>query len=109
MAADYADQKGIPLSHMSETAKKRLGGILPAFANLDNPIDITGALLGNPKLFGAVLPVVGDDAQGDLLLVGLPVAGAGYDVAMFAADLAGFEQRYGRQRCAKVQKQAPPL
>ncbi len=95
MAADHADSRSIPLASVSEQGRKKLGKILPAFANLDNPIDITGALLGNPKLFGAVLPVVGDDAQSDLVLVGLPVAGAGYDVALFAADLAGFDKRYG--------------
>jgi len=95
MAADYAEQHGIPLASVSEGAKLRLRGTLPAFAALENPIDITGALLGNPELFGAVLPIVGDDAQGELLLVGLPVAGTGYDLPRFAADLAAFQQRYG--------------
>ncbi|TMH67912.1 MAG: acetate--CoA ligase family protein [Betaproteobacteria bacterium] len=95
MAADYAEQHGIPLASVSEGAKVRLRGTLPAFAALENPIDITGALLGNPELFGAVLPIVGDDAQGELLLVGLPVAGTGYDLPRFAADLAAFQQRYG--------------
>ncbi len=95
MAADYAEQHGIPLAPVSERAKERLRGTLPAFAALDNPIDITGALLGNPELFGAVLPIVGDDAQSELILVGLPVAGAGYDVPRFAADLAEFQKRYG--------------
>jgi acyl-CoA synthetase (NDP forming) len=95
MAADYAEQHGIPLASVSERAKEKLRGALPAFAALDNPIDITGALLGNPELFGAVLPIVGDAAQSELLLVGLPVAGTGYDVPKFAADLAAFQQRYG--------------
>src|SRR5438105_4810578 len=95
MAADYAEQHRIPLASISDQAKHRLRGVLPAFAALDNPIDITGALLGNPELFGAVLPIVGDDAQSELVLVGLPVAGTGYDVPRFAADLATFQQRYG--------------
>jgi acetate---CoA ligase (ADP-forming) len=95
MAADYAEQHRIPLASIGDQAKERLRGVLPAFAALDNPIDITGALLGNPELFGAVLPIVGDDAQSELILVGLPVAGAGYDVPRFAADLAAFQQRYG--------------
>src|SRR5205814_1768568 len=95
VAADYAERQGIPLAEVSAQAKQRLKGVLPAFAALDNPVDITGALLGNPELFGAVLPIVGDDAQSELLLVGLPVAGTGYDVPRFAADLATFQQRYG--------------
>jgi acetate---CoA ligase (ADP-forming) len=94
MAADHAELKGIPLGAISEEAKARLRKVLPSFASLQNPIDITGALLGNSKLFGQVLPVVGDDAQSELLLVGLPVAGTGYDVPGFAQDLADFQKRY---------------
>ena len=95
MAADYAERQGIPLSSIGEKARLELGKVLPAFAALENPIDITGALLTNPRLFGAVLSVVGEDAQADLVLAGLPVAGAGYDVGMFAAELAAFDRRYG--------------
>ena len=95
MAADYADLRGIPLAPVTEQGKANLGKVLPPFANLSNPIDTTGVLLGNPKLFGSVLPVIGDDRQSDLVLIGLPVAGAGYDVPMFAADLADFNARYG--------------
>src|SRR3954454_7075178 len=53
MAADYAEQRNIPLASLSGAGKERLGKALPVFANLNNPIDITGALLGNPKLFGS--------------------------------------------------------
>jgi acyl-CoA synthetase (NDP forming) len=94
MTADYCEQNGIPLARISSNAKQKLSETLPAFAGLENPIDVTGALLGNPKLFGSVLPIVGDDAQSDLLLVGLPVAGTGYDVPGFARDLSAFEKQY---------------
>ena len=95
MAADYADQHGIPMASISFEARQRLRKVLPAFAALDNPVDVTGALLGNPQLFGAVLLVVGDDAQSDLVMVALPVAGTGYDVPRFAKDLRQFQDRYG--------------
>ena len=95
MAADFADEREIPLAPVSASAKTRLGSILPGFAALDNPIDITGALLSNPKLFGAVLPIVGDDTRTDLVMVALPVAGMGYDVPGFASDLANFANAYG--------------
>jgi acyl-CoA synthetase (NDP forming) len=95
MAADYTEQRDIPLAPVSANARKRLSGVLPGFAALDNPIDVTGALLGNPQLFGAVLPIVGDDMQSDLLMLALPVAGTGYDVPRFAQDLSAFKDRYG--------------
>jgi acetate---CoA ligase (ADP-forming) len=95
MAADYSEQRSIPLAPVSAQAKDLLARALPGFAALDNPIDVTGALLGSPQLLGAVLPVVGDDAQSELVLLALPVAGTGYDVPRFARDLASFEKQYG--------------
>jgi acyl-CoA synthetase (NDP forming) len=95
MAADYSEQCGIPLAAVSEDAKAKLRTALPGFAALDNPIDVTGALLGNSGLFGAVLPVVGEDAQSDALMLALPVAGTGYDVPRFARDLSAFQAQYG--------------
>ncbi|HZE61424.1 MAG TPA: acetate--CoA ligase family protein [Burkholderiales bacterium] len=95
MAADYAEQHRIPLAAISERAKEKLKNALPAFAALENPIDVTGALLGNAQLLSAVLPIVGDDAQADAVVLALPVAGAGYDLPRFAADLASFGERYG--------------
>jgi acyl-CoA synthetase (NDP forming) len=38
---------------------------------------------------------VGDDAQSELVLLALPVAGTGYDVPGFARDLASFGKQYG--------------
>lgn len=95
MAADYSEQRSIPLAAISPTARDQLSKTLPGFAALDNPIDVTGALLGNAQLLGAVLPIVGDDAQSDLLLLALPVAGTGYDVPGFARELSAFEKWYG--------------
>ncbi|HYY61806.1 MAG TPA: acetate--CoA ligase family protein, partial [Burkholderiales bacterium] len=95
MAADHAERRGIPLAQISPPARERLRRALPGFAALDNPIDVTGALLSDSGLLGAVLPIIGDDAQTDLLLVALPIAGAGYDVPRFARDVAEFQHRYG--------------
>ncbi len=93
MGADYAESRGVALARVPA---QRLREVLPPFAAVDNPIDVTGALLGNPNLFADVLPIVGEQSDGDLLAVALPVAGTGYDVEGFARDLAAFEQRYGK-------------
>jgi acyl-CoA synthetase (NDP forming) len=94
MAADYAERNHIQLADISPQGRERLKTVLPAFAGMDNPVDTTGVLLGNSGLFGALLPVLGVDAQSDLMLVGLPIAGAGYDVPRFAADLKAFQDKY---------------
>jgi acyl-CoA synthetase (NDP forming) len=96
MAADYAEERGIPLAAVSDTAIQKLQKALPAFASLANPIDVTGALLGNPQLLASVLPIVGEDRQSDLLLLALPVAGTGYDVPRFARDLMAFGDAFGQ-------------
>jgi acyl-CoA synthetase (NDP forming) len=93
MAADHAERRAVPLASVPE---RRLRAVLPEFAAVGNPIDVTGALLGNPRLLADVLPIVGDDAQSDLMLLALPVAGTGYDVEGFATELAAFEARYGK-------------
>jgi len=95
MAADYAEQKGIELAHVSNEARLKLSTVLPAFAACDNPIDVTGALLGKPDLLGAVLPVIGEAVPSELLLLALPVAGAGYNLAGFAEQLKAFAGRHG--------------
>jgi acyl-CoA synthetase (NDP forming) len=95
MAADYCEQRGVPLAQVSSEAKARMREVLPGFAALENPIDVTGALLSNSALFGAVLPIVGDDAQSELAMLAIPVAGTGYDVPRFAKDLSLFAERYG--------------
>jgi acyl-CoA synthetase (NDP forming) len=92
MAADYAERAGLALAEVSEQAKQKMRQVLPPFAGLDNPIDVTGALLGNPKLFSAVLPAVGEDARSDLLVVALPVAVAVAVAAPQQSVRAPFEQ-----------------
>lgn len=92
MAADHAESRGIPLARVPSD---KLKAVLPAFAAGENPIDVTGALLSDSGLFGAVLPIVGEARECDLLVLAIPVAGAGYDVPRFARDLAAFQERYG--------------
>ena len=92
MAADHAETRGMPLATVPT---EKLKAVLPAFAAGDNPIDVTGALLSNSGLFGAVLPIVGEHGQCDVLMLAIPVAGTGYDVPRFARDVASFQERYG--------------
>src|SRR5690606_1651427 len=73
-----------------------LAKILPSFATTTNPVDITAALLSNSGLFGQILPVIARDPAADAFLIGVPVAGQGYDVDAFASDSAVFAKRTGK-------------
>ncbi|MER3391207.1 MAG: acetate--CoA ligase family protein [Microcella pacifica] len=95
LAADAAEEEGLSLSELSGTSRAELGATLPSFASVENPIDVTAALLTDSSLFGKVFPILGRDDAVDACLVGIPVAGRGYDVDRFANDIAAFEAEAG--------------
>lgn len=88
LAADTAETLRLPLAELAPATRSRLAALLPGFANPRNPVDMTGALLGNSPIFGKVLDAVAADDGADALLVSLPVAGKGYDLESFARDSA---------------------
>jgi acyl-CoA synthetase (NDP forming) len=96
MTADAATAVGMPMAKLADETDKKLKGILPSFATTTNPIDLTAALLSNSRLFGDILPVIAEDLAADAFLIGVPVAGPGYDVEAFARDAAAFGRQTGK-------------
>ena len=90
LAADAAEDAGLPLAELAPATVTRLKEELPAFAATSNPVDVTAALLTDSSIFGRVLPILGADPNVDACLLGIPVAGRGYDVEQFARDAATF-------------------
>lgn len=90
LAADAAEDAGVPLAELAPETVEGLKAMLPPFAATGNPVDVTAALLTDSGLFGKVLPVLGADPAVDACLLGIPVAGRGYDVERFARDAAAF-------------------
>jgi acyl-CoA synthetase (NDP forming) len=90
LSADAAEDAGVPLAELEPATRAALTEALPAFAATGNPVDVTAALLTDSGLFGKVLPVLGADPHVDACLLGIPVAGRGYDVDRFARDAAAF-------------------
>jgi acyl-CoA synthetase (NDP forming) len=96
MAADAAEELGLELPEFAEDTRIRLKKVLPAFATAANPLDVTGALLTDSGLIGGSLEVLGDANACDLLLLAIPIAGAGYDVPRYARDAAAFRDRFAK-------------
>ncbi len=96
MTADAATHAGMPMEPLQEHTQSELRRILPGFATVKNPVDITAALLSNSRLFGDILPSISRDPAADAFLIGVAVAGAGYDVEAFARDTAAFAQETGK-------------
>ena len=84
MMADSAARLGLDVVGFPESIRNRLAEILPAYASVSNPIDMTSVLRTNPELYGKVLDVVVDSEIGDLFVVAFPASGKGYDVAGLA-------------------------
>jgi acyl-CoA synthetase (NDP forming) len=102
MAADAASSVGMPMAKLAAQTRSELGGILPGFATTTNPVDITAALLTNSGLFSQILPVIARDEAADAFLIGIPVAGQGYDVEAFARDSADFAKATGKPLVAAI-------
>lgn len=96
LTADAASAARMPLEPLSQETQAELRTILPGFATTTNPVDITAALLSNSRLFGAILPPIARDAAADAFIIGVAVAGAGYDVPTFASDAASFAEATGK-------------
>jgi acetate---CoA ligase (ADP-forming) len=96
LTADAASAVGMPMAKLAPETDRKLKGILPSFATTTNPIDLTAALLSNSRLFGDILPVIAEDPAADAFLIGVPVAGPGYDVEAFARDAAAFGKQTGK-------------
>jgi acyl-CoA synthetase (NDP forming) len=96
LTADAATQAGMPLEPLQESTQDALRGILPGFATVRNPVDITAALLTDSGLFGGILPPISRDPAADAFLIGIAVAGAGYDVDAFSRDAANFAVETGK-------------
>jgi acetate---CoA ligase (ADP-forming) len=96
MTADAATAVGMPMAKLAGETDKKLKAILPSFATTTNPIDLTAALLSNSNLFGDILPVIAEDPAADAFVIGVPVAGPGYDVEAFARDTAAFGKQTGK-------------
>ena len=96
MAADAAVDAGMTMAVLADDTLAGLQRVLPSFATTANPIDITAALLTNSALFSEILPILARDPAADAFMIGIPVAGAAYDVPMFARDAAAFAEQTGK-------------
>jgi acyl-CoA synthetase (NDP forming) len=96
MCADAAEQAGLPLTELAASTCEQLRAILPGFATASNPLDLTAALMGNNGMYPTVLEALGSDPDADMFLIGIPVAGPGYDVPALADATAAFAHRLQR-------------
>lgn len=96
LCADAAERVGLALTELAPPTLERLKSLIPDFASAANPLDLTAALLGHGEMFPAVLQALGEDPEADMFLIGIPVAGPGYDVPGLARATAQFMRSNGK-------------
>jgi acyl-CoA synthetase (NDP forming) len=71
LVSDAAMNVGLEVPELSEESKSRLPEVLPDFGNLNNPLDGTGAMYDDEKIFPRLLQALIDDANIDIVTVNL--------------------------------------
>lgn len=88
LCADTAEFLGLPLTELAPSTATDLARIMPSFATAQNPVDMTASLMTQGGMFSEALNILACDPGADMFLIGVPVAGPGYDVPGMAADVA---------------------
>lgn len=83
LMADRCSDAGLQLPTLADATLAELRTLLPAFAGLNNPVDLTAEVLRNPGVFGQVLRLIARDPNVDML--GLPLAAISGPAAMTVA------------------------
>jgi acyl-CoA synthetase (NDP forming) len=69
IAAERAHEEGLEIANFTDQTIAALRGVLPGYATPANPLDVTGAAVLQPEVFGNTLEVVTQDANAGALLV----------------------------------------
>ncbi|CAN0468220.1 unnamed protein product [Ectocarpus sp. 12 AP-2014] len=85
--ADRCAEQELDLPDFSDGTLERLRSLLPSFASLSNPVDITAGALSSPDSFSAALRVVMEDPAVDMLGVCL-AALSGDSATLVAKEIA---------------------
>ncbi|MEI2417697.1 acetate--CoA ligase family protein [Orrella sp. JC864] len=96
LCADTAQDLGLPLAELGQATQAALAEVMPAFGAAQNPVDLTAALLTQGNMFARTLDVLAADPRADLFLIGVPVAGEGYDLPGMAEAAARFARRHDK-------------
>ncbi len=88
MMADAALAEGLELAELTGGTREALRAVLPPFAAVGNPVDVTGQIVQQPHLLTRVLPALAADPWVDIVLVALGIVGPTYDIDAITDDIA---------------------
>lgn len=95
MMADAALVGGLELARFTDRTLDALRTVLPSFAAVGNPVDVTGQIVQQPQLLSRVLPALAADPSVDIVLVALGIVGPTYDVDAITEAVAALHADAG--------------
>jgi acyl-CoA synthetase (NDP forming) len=90
VAIDQAEKLGFETPPPAAALRERLRAILPAHCAVDNPIDLTGDVIGDPALYSKVMDEARVDYDAMVIIFGDPIAGASQIVTPGASEVVIF-------------------
>ena len=90
VAIDQAEKLGFETPPPAAALRERLRAILPAHCSVDNPIDLTGDVIGDPTLYSKVMDAARVDYDAMVIIFGDPIAGASQIVTPGASEVVIF-------------------
>lgn len=84
LVTDVCAQNGMSIPPLAHETLERLRPVVPAFASLNNPIDLTAGILADPRIFADTLQMIADDPNIDS--VAILAAAASGEVAHAMAE-----------------------
>jgi acetate---CoA ligase (ADP-forming) len=112
MVADHAAARGVALPELAAATRDALAAILPGYATVHNPLDITGAAIIDPLLFTRAIEIVAGDPQVGVVAVinGLPWRpGDGPWLGQVLADAIGAGAAVAQVPVVYVTQAAQPI
>ena len=90
VAIDHAEKLGFSTPPPAAALREQLRAILPAHCAVDNPIDLTGDVIGDPTLYSKVMDAARVDYDVMVIIFGDPIAGASQIVTPGASEVVIF-------------------
>jgi acetate---CoA ligase (ADP-forming) len=87
LIADACERHGLPLPEFAPETRRALAEVLPAYAIVDNPADVTGEVISSPELLAQSLEIIARDSATDAVM--LQLANLGTKQAADLVDLLG--------------------
>ncbi|HUH65589.1 MAG TPA: acetate--CoA ligase family protein [Syntrophales bacterium] len=90
LAIDQAEKFGFESPRPSDSLRERLRAVLPPHCSVDNPIDLTGDVIGDTSLYGKVIEAAKEDYDCMVIIFGDPISGASKIVTPGAPEVVIF-------------------